>query len=726
MSNNTNTFWGLLNSHKITIPKIQRDYAYGRKDEKASEVKLGLLSSIEKKLSEKQSDTPLTLDFIYGNLTTVNAVIPIDGQQRLTTLFLLHFFAAKQLEVGQDLVLRTLLKFTYETRHSASQFCKSLITDFKIDINNEKLISAQIINEAKYLNTYDNDPSIASMLEVLDSIRLIFKNTANLWNKLTVENRITFYYINLKEYSLTDDLYIKMNSRGKSLTKYEIFKSNFEEYLEEKFIDHKERISTKLDVEWTNLLWNEDCEIDTGLLELFKNIFIIFEYEKYDQIVQIKDVQHWFEDVLKDEHTLLKFEEFIDVFVLLSKSQSCKISDFYGKYFYTSDLAKGEECKVRLFYTGKENLFFSATRNQLGWSELVLFYTTHHCLLNKIDDDKTAYYVRIIRNLLLNSTFELRPQNIHAMLAEVRMLVCNGILPSAAFNSNQLDEEKLKHEFINNNQLLFFENHNILRGSVGLFLKTYPNDYLQLLHKFNQIFNNDYKENTALLRKLFLSYGDYSQLDTDPRKRLFVHKPDAWNSFFTVNTRRRHQEKIIYILNQMSIVNYSEIPKIIEEYLTLTDFTDWRYYFIKYDSQLHYGETQGYFYWSDYENKPLQIIMLNSSVESISNLEWNIFNWILYDNNRDISTLDNHGASKLILFNKNLSINAVQTGYKIEALTEGNNLLAGIFASFDDLHENVITSDGSTDFIVCGQNLINRISTVNHVNDFDKADTQTI
>ena len=80
-----------------------------------------------------------------------------------------------------------------------------------------------------------------------------------------------FYSLDLEKFGLTDDLYIKMNSRGKSLTRYEIFKSSFEKYLEEKFPTYKEEISNKLDVQWTNMLWKEDCKIDSGFLNLFKN-----------------------------------------------------------------------------------------------------------------------------------------------------------------------------------------------------------------------------------------------------------------------------------------------------------------------------------------------------------------------------------------------------------------------------------------------------------------------
>jgi hypothetical protein len=79
--------------------------------------------------------TALNLDFVYGYTKDKN-FIPLDGQQRLTTLWLLHWFLApkqetentgvKMLSVNSD--IKTWLKnFTYETRNSSKRFCEKLI-----------------------------------------------------------------------------------------------------------------------------------------------------------------------------------------------------------------------------------------------------------------------------------------------------------------------------------------------------------------------------------------------------------------------------------------------------------------------------------------------------------------------------------------------------------------------------------------------------------------------
>ena len=91
------TFWELLNECPIVIPQVQRDYAYGRDEEKAKAVCNNILSSIHDVLEpdslEEAHMVPLTLDFVYGNIREEAGLNPLDGQQRLTTLFLLHLYA---------------------------------------------------------------------------------------------------------------------------------------------------------------------------------------------------------------------------------------------------------------------------------------------------------------------------------------------------------------------------------------------------------------------------------------------------------------------------------------------------------------------------------------------------------------------------------------------------------------------------------------------------------
>ena len=92
----------LLNSHlHIEIPLIQRDYAQGRPTVK--DIREEFLNTLQQAFMLDPNDNalPLNLDFIYGSSVgkseksdSPTCFQPLDGQQRLTTLFLLHWYLA--------------------------------------------------------------------------------------------------------------------------------------------------------------------------------------------------------------------------------------------------------------------------------------------------------------------------------------------------------------------------------------------------------------------------------------------------------------------------------------------------------------------------------------------------------------------------------------------------------------------------------------------------------
>ena len=100
------------------------------------------------------------------------------------------------------------------------------------------------------------------MLVVIDDIHKLFFDAENFYEKLVGDEKpiISFQFIELENFGLTDSLYVKMNSRGKELTEFENFKARFEQYLD-KFdkkygTNFKEPFSKKIDTDWTDLFWN--------------------------------------------------------------------------------------------------------------------------------------------------------------------------------------------------------------------------------------------------------------------------------------------------------------------------------------------------------------------------------------------------------------------------------------------------------------------------------------
>ncbi|MFR2209231.1 MAG: hypothetical protein ACLS5H_06620 [Streptococcus salivarius] len=80
-----------------------------------------------------------------------------------------------------------------------------------------------------------------------------------------------FNFLDIDKLGSEDELYIKLNSRGRPLTDFENFKARFIDRIK-KIDDHLEReFSQNIDTKWTDVIWNIDKNaFDTNFLNLFE------------------------------------------------------------------------------------------------------------------------------------------------------------------------------------------------------------------------------------------------------------------------------------------------------------------------------------------------------------------------------------------------------------------------------------------------------------------------
>jgi hypothetical protein len=153
------SFWELLTKYEVVIPIIQRDYAQGRDGKE--HIREKFLTQIKNALDN--SNQSGELDFVYGTAKD-GRFYPLDGQQRLTTLWLLHWFIASKagkLEEAKE----TLKKFSYETRTSSREFCEKLC---EFDISNFPRVADAIQKQTWFYSAWKQDPTIQSMLRMLE------------------------------------------------------------------------------------------------------------------------------------------------------------------------------------------------------------------------------------------------------------------------------------------------------------------------------------------------------------------------------------------------------------------------------------------------------------------------------------------------------------------------------------------------------------------------------
>ena len=148
--NDAYSFRDLLTEYQlISIPKIQRDYAQGRLTGKAPDVR-------ENFLNDLFSGVVKSLDFIFGTAQKLPSdnqkkFIPLDGQQRLTTLFLLYLYEVKTHKSTIDNHNLNLDKFTYETRKAARDFCHAIVNNDWPEIHQDTAPSDEIVKQKWFI-----------------------------------------------------------------------------------------------------------------------------------------------------------------------------------------------------------------------------------------------------------------------------------------------------------------------------------------------------------------------------------------------------------------------------------------------------------------------------------------------------------------------------------------------------------------------------------------------
>lgn len=591
---------------KITIPIIQRDYAQGRKDPDVNRVRSRFLDSLYTAVTGE----PITLDFIYGDIDENGIMTPLDGQQRLTTLFLLHWYAARKQNVPAE-EMEFLRRFSYETRYSARYFCLELI-DYSPLFNSS--LSKEIINQAWFPLDWKKDPTISSMLVMLDAIDEKFSSVPNLWDKLR-SNAITFYFLPIKDMGLTDELYIKMNSRGKPLTMFEHFKAELEREIRSQNEEIANRVVAKIDREWTDLLWkyrdsgsgsSDDVITDDEFLRYFKFICDIICYKKGDSPQgksndEFDLLQRYFsaknENSLKNIETL---EAFFDCW--------CNIPGFDNPSDFLTSFMSGTHThgKVLVENRYKIDIFEDCLHSysdktgrirQFPLNRIVLLYAITTYLQNTaiVTPAQFARRIRIINNLIQNSEDEVSDRTdrnrIPAILREVDAIVLNGEIDETIennFNVNQLAEEKEKIEFLKSYpdkaDLIFkLEDHPMLRGQISIV----GLDHIDFVDRFYSLFTCSWDKIDCAL----MTIGNYGQQERNRWRYQFASKSMlyAWNELFhkSASAGFDNTKAILIKLLETNMTFTNEILQdIVDRFISSCDCTKvfpWRYYYVKYN-----------------------------------------------------------------------------------------------------------------------------------------------
>lgn len=536
---------GLLNKYdKIEIPMLQRDYAQGRKSQIS--VANEFLDAIFAVLDDSKQEKTLHIDFIYGYKEN-NKFLLIDGQQRVTTLWLLHFYIYKKAGL-LDSIVKELGKFSYSVRKSSKKFCQNLLSeDFDLSIKPSEAI-AKNVGAFESLENLNNDPTIKAMLNMLDLIYERIKNKRDFEKLAKNLDNITFdeFDMDMGDFRLGEELYIKMNARGKQLSRYENLKS----FIEKGKVGKDKGLLASIDNDWSDYFFDSNSvdSFDKKGLNFLHYANLFFKFENNENI-NIREVIQNPNRPIDDFYTPLQNIENIK---LLNK-----VIEMYNAY--KSDLPN--------LLKMSESAFFSDTI--MGYVDISYFFATLFFIKNSTDTNLKSLkdYLRVCRNLIENHQLD-DPEHTKHFFYTFKEISrgCDDIYQFLCDNPNVLDEkydfEKRKarlilsyknNETTDNWEEIFDKtsDNRVLAGRVD-FLLDFSDDFFEYesydenvrfyekskirflggfkskynnpnFEKFNQyanltmqIFDKNFLDNNlGLFQRAFLSIGDYGFYETN-------------------------------------------------------------------------------------------------------------------------------------------------------------------------------------------------------------------
>lgn len=677
------TFFSLIDKYIIEIPIIQRDYAQGRELPNVTYIREKFVTSL---VNTVMNNEPLHLGFVYGKIegkeklrniqlhkeavekllytvehyanqfqidvkSSINTekihlsnsfrFIPLDGQQRLTTLFLLHWYINMQKSNNSN---NWLANFKYNNRKSALAFFKEMAKAENIDLIKKELkdnLKKQIQNYTWFLSKWDYDATVSGALVMLNQIHKEFSKSPDFdFNTIDIEMLpFTFDFLDLDELNQSDELYIKMNERGKQLTDFEHFKAWLQDFSNKKYseVGDKEFLNgfwKKLDTEWLDFFWKKVNVDYTGLDDFYFNFLKTLAINYHFSTNSDKDLPDHLKNLLQDirntdsyskekvkyiplSRFLLKIKKQDQENEILFELFSIEALRFIDHSFELLQMLNENEVIKEAIYDVIKVPFASDSLLNAYVSKdsftLNLWDQTMHYTILKYFEKSTSFntehlknWLRVLRNLIYN-TYIQNPENLYNAFHSINDLFENyfsenkllsEIIVSEKFelkffNTNQLNEEKQKTHLISDirwkSLIEQFENHNYFYGQVGFILKMAEND-ISAFETYGYILEELYLADTKnfLLQRALLSIGDYlvnigsnhtfCKTETDSLRS----RNENWRRVFNDESKLKILKQLVVKISELQNEN-KNISTSLEEIISSHSYTNdqWEYYFIQ-------------------------------------------------------------------------------------------------------------------------------------------------
>lgn len=333
---------------KIIIPDLQRDYCWGDSVHTDNKIELvsgfvGNLIDIFNNFKESNLTADLNLGLIYGYEIPENHIQLCDGQQRITTLFLLVGMLNRKTGEKNSFRRQLMSDFEYKVddkepylqysiRETSLYFISDLVCHFFVSEKDDKYSPANakdIVRSSWFFNEYLYDPSIQSMLRAIGIIENILDGKSKAWCEEFgdfIINKLTFLYYDLENRENGEETFVVINTTGEPLSATQNLKplvcnaevnkdvrsiATFWEEIETWFWRKRQGDNDTADAGFNEFLrWFSILQLYSSDIETAKKILSSGKYSFDYNVVKFKDIFSYWKSVkfLFDEweyHTLL-------------------------------------------------------------------------------------------------------------------------------------------------------------------------------------------------------------------------------------------------------------------------------------------------------------------------------------------------------------------------------------------------------------------------------------
>lgn len=514
------------NIEAVVVPEIQRDYVWGAEQvegllksifedycifEKTNEqinITINEDRSLEKTLTEYYKtikyNTSIGFIYAYSDFEYPDKYFLIDGQQRLTTIYLLLVVIASEDEDFRNKFSKLYFKngksfIEYRVREASLLFLNQSIAH-TIEKKDTKLEE-----QYWYYSFYKNDKTIQSIINNLNTIKnFLSENVHSISSfKEYVLNHVQFWYFDTNISEQGEELYIYMNARGERMQSNENLKAELLANVISQ--DDKDEWGIKWE-EWQNDFW-----LIRGKHENSDDVFNEFVYciagleNQKNNLGIVKEVKDKKFELPKNQELLKCFE--IDGLMTIEKYVksldsivSNKLINYCTEKGLYSDWILDYKKIILNFLNDDQTNWFSNVKDKnrnIERNRMVCVWSAFNVLNNYVGkpvDDNLIFSLRIFYNRYHNYV-----RSVQKNIIESNLFSLESYVKILERNIKDEDEESSNEEFLKYSYISNLKDDLYLKLSTIWQLEDHPTNLNgRDVGNINSIHLIDYQSNLSL------------------------------------------------------------------------------------------------------------------------------------------------------------------------------------------------------------------------------------